>query len=370
MPDVHAPSPTDDPISTQNRLQNRMMWRGQPGHYEVWYLTLSHRGSQSGFWIRYTLESPTTAHGQPYVQLWFCRGDGQASQNTFAINRRFPLSALAHTQSPFEIRIGEARVSSDSMSGALRGHGHSVRWDLRWQPAQKTHLFLPQNLYGGAFAETLVLSPNLSIEVHGSIEVDGRRYDFAGEPGGQTHVWGRRHAYGWAWGHCNAFTEDDASANGSRSAALSSTVLETLSVLMRRGPVVVPLTLFTVYPDGLSGEPLRFTEWQSLPFCRSDYRTGHYALSGSNLCNKVEAVFTCQPDDMVRAEYLDPDGTPAYCHFAATASCRLSLWRRAYPGAAWKPWRQLRSDLGAQFEWGGRAGDSLVKKHHLPIEEV
>jgi hypothetical protein len=331
--------------STQNELQNRMMWRGQPGHYEVWYLTCSDRGRKSGFWIRYTLEAPVTAHGEPYVQLWFCRGDGQAPENTFAINRRFPISALAQTQSPFEVRIGEARVSHDGMRGALAGNGHDVRWDLRWQPAPRTHLFLPRGLYGGSFAETLALSPNLSIAVHGTIEVDGRRYELAGEPGGQSHVWGRKHAYGWAWGHCTAFTRDEDGATA-----------------------LVPLTLFTVYPDGLSGEALRFTEWLSLPFCRSDYRTGHYALSGENASTRVEAQFSCQPDDMVRAEYVDPDGAPAYCHFAATASCRLTVLKRTLPGAKWQPYRKLHSDRGAQFEWGGRAGDSLVKKRHMLVE--
>jgi hypothetical protein len=72
---------------------------------------------------------------------------------------------------------------------------------------------------------------------------------------------------------------------------------------------------------------------------------------------------------MVRAEYLDPDGTPAYCHFAAAATCRLTLWQRPFPGKKWQLSQRLRSDCGAQFEWGGRAGDSLVRKRHLTIEE-
>lgn len=359
-------SSTDE--ATQNQLQNRMMWRGQPGHYEVWYLTLTDRASQSGFWIRYTLEAPVTAHGEPYVQLWFCRGDGKAPENTFAINRRFPISALAHTASPFAVRIGESAVTHDSMKGELAGNGHDVRWDLRWQPAPRTHLFLPKNLYGGGFAETLVLSPNLSVAVSGTIDVDGRRYEVSGEPGGQTHVWGRKHAYGWAWGHCTSFTRDSDSDSTVVKSSSEPTALEAISVLMRRGPVVLPLTLFTVYPDGLEGEALRFTEWLALPFCRSDYRTGHYSLSGENANTRVEAHFTCQPDDMVRAEYVDPDGAPAYCHFAAAASCKLSIFRRALPGAKWQLERKLRSEHGAQFEWGGRAGDSLVKKRHMPIE--
>ncbi len=361
MENSQAAQNTDDSAVVQSQLQNRMMWRGQPGHYEVWYLTLNHRASRSGFWIRYTIEAPNTAHGQPYAQLWFCYCDGRASENTFAINKRFSISAFSHSESPVSVRIGDSRMTHDGMSGTLSGHGRKVSWDLHWQPSPRTHLYLPQSLYGGGFAETLVLSPNLSVAVHGVIEIDGQRYELNGEPGGQTHVWGRKHAYGWAWGHCNDFVHAEADAS-------STAVLESLSVRMRRGPVVVPLTLFAVYPDGLTGEALCFTEWLNLPFGRSDYRTGYYALSGENLYRKATAVFSCEPDEMVRTEYLDPDGTPAYCHFTGTANCQLTLWRRSFPGAKWEPWQSLRTEKGAQFEWGGRAGDSLVKKRHQLVE--
>src|SRR5207253_1175385 len=104
-------------------LDNRMMWRGQPGHYEGWYLTLSHRASRTGFWIRYTLEAPSTAHGQPYAQLWFCRGDGRAPEKTFGINRRFPIASLSHTQSPFSVTINDSQATHEGMKGTLSGNG-------------------------------------------------------------------------------------------------------------------------------------------------------------------------------------------------------------------------------------------------------
>lgn len=349
--------------SDATALQNRMMWRGQAGHYEVWYLTLSHRKSRTGFWIRYTIEAPSPSHGQPYAQLWFCRGSADDPSRNFGINQRFPIASLASLQSPFSIRIGDAQLTHHGMRGALAGDGHSVRWDLSWRPAAKTHLFLPQSLYREPFgiAETLVLSPNLSIALRGTIEVDGEVYELTDDPGGQTHLWGRKHAYAWAWGHCNAFADAAAPTHSSPA------VLETLSVRMRRGPVVVPLTLFSLYPDGLAGECIQFTEWNDLPFCRSDYRTGHYSLTGQGARFKVEARFSCQADDMLRSEYVDPDGTPAYCHFAAAAQCHLTLWRRPLPTSAWRMDRELRSDCGAQFEWGGRAGDSLVRRRHITI---
>lgn len=349
-------------------LANRLMWRGQPGHYEVWYLTASHRESGSGFWIRYTLESPTAGHGPPYVQLWFCRGSAQAPEKTFGINRKFPLEALAHTTKPFSVRIGDAGfLGHNEARGSLTGRGHRVSWDLKWQPAPSTHLFLPRALYSEPFgiAETLVLSPNLSVYATGTIEVDGELLELRSAPLGQTHLWGRRHAYGWAWAHCNSFDLE----SGTQLEQPSRTVFEALTVRMRRGPVVVPLTLLSVYPDGLDGEALRFTEWHTLPLCRSDYRTGHYTLTATGPLCKIEATFTSRPTEMVQSEYLDPDGTPAYCHFTPAGACELSIYKRAFPGAPLRLLRRLGTQNGAQFEWGGRAGDSLVRTRHQLVEE-
>lgn len=366
---------------------NRMAWRGQAGHYEVWFLTLVHRATQTAFWLRYTLESPEPGHGAPYAELWFARCDGRDSSRTFGFHRRFPLSALESQQHPFALRISDAELGPDRASGRISAAGHSVRWDLQWQPARRTHLHLPQSLYDSrlSIAETLVLSPNHSIFASGSIDVDGEVFELRDAPAGQTHIWGRKHAYAWAWGRCNAFDlETDpprpaGKMTGGQNApseprverALprpAPTVLEALTVRMRRGPVVLPLTLISVYPDGPDGDELAFKEFRDLPLARSDFRTGSYSLTARGLTTQIEAHFTCTADDMLRTEYVDPDGAPAYNHFAGAAGCRLVLSRRLSPGAPWRILKELRTERGAQFEWAGRAGDSTVKKRHLLVE--
>ena len=40
---------------------NAMRWHGAPGHYEVWYLSLTDRGSGAGAWVRLTMRAPTPA---------------------------------------------------------------------------------------------------------------------------------------------------------------------------------------------------------------------------------------------------------------------------------------------------------------------
>jgi hypothetical protein len=99
---------------------NRMVWdHRETGHYEVWYATFNHRPSQTGFWIRYTLESPRTGHGAPYCQLWFAMFDAEDPRRNLAVNRRFPIDQLEHRADPFWIRIGPAQLTHTHLSGTL-----------------------------------------------------------------------------------------------------------------------------------------------------------------------------------------------------------------------------------------------------------
>jgi hypothetical protein len=342
---------------TQEPLDaNRMRWQQQRGHYEVWYATLSHLPSRTGFWIRYTLESPTEDHGEPYAQLWFARFDADDPTKTFAFNKRFPIAQLVHSD-PFGVRIGDAQLSPDGMRGALKGNGHEAEWDFRWTPARSVHHHLPSASYRGSWADTQVLSPHLNAAATGHITVDGQRYQLDGAPIGQTHLWGRKHAYSWAWSHCNAF-------EGDRGAAL-----ETLTIRLRRGPIVLPkLTLLSLYLDGEEPDLIEFKEFWQMPMARSDYGTGRYHLIAKSPTIKVEAEYTCRPEDMVLAEYVDPDGDPAYCHNTECADLKVNLWRRSPFVGRFREWRTLTARKSAHYEWGARAGDPLVKKRHVPID--
>ncbi|HMU41376.1 MAG TPA: hypothetical protein PKE31_20370 [Pseudomonadota bacterium] len=361
--DNHRPAPLQNLVAHDC---NRMAWRGQTGHYEVWFLTLTHKESQTGFWIRYTLESPEPGHGQPYAELWFCRSSAKAPESNFGIHRRFDIAKLHSQHRPFVVRIGDADLGHGHASGALLGDGHTVRWDLHWEGCTTVHRLLPDLIYQNplGLAETVLLSPNHSIFLSGTIEVDGQRYEVTQAPGGQSHLWGKKHAYGWAWARCNAFSEEGAGKN-----ALSPAVFEALTVKMRRGPLVIPLTVVSVYPDGLLGDERAWKEWAYMPFSKAEYRTGTYVLSCAGPRHGVDVRLSCTTEDMLRTEYVDPDGSPAFNHFAGTASCELVLKERLCPGSPWRPVRTFHCDQAAQFEWAGRAGDSQVRKRHILLSD-
>jgi hypothetical protein len=340
---------------------NAMRWRFQPGHYEVWYATLSHLASRTGFWIRYTLLAPRPGHGEPYAALWFARFDPEAPERTFGIHRRFPIADLLTIERPFSLHLGGAELRDGKLAGKLAGRQeesgthHEAQWSLSFEPGQAApHLHLPTLAYHSKLPETHVLSPHLRVGVHGHIIVDGQRYDFDGDPLGQSHVWGRKHAYSWAWSHTTAFAE------------APEATLETLSVLIRKGPLVLPkVTLLSLVLG--DGEKVEFREPAALLGCRSEYGTGRYLLRAAGLHTRIEAEITGRPEDVLLTEYVDPDGDPAYCHNTECASGRVTLWRRSPFSSRFRLDRTLHADRTAHYEWGARAGDPQVRKRHLLI---
>ena len=78
---------------------NAFRWNGRPGHYEVYYLTITDPGTGVGIWIRYTMVAPIAPAGDDAGQseatcaLWFLAMDPRPG----ARSRRSP--ARRHTGS-------------------------------------------------------------------------------------------------------------------------------------------------------------------------------------------------------------------------------------------------------------------------------
>lgn len=330
---------------------NRRRWDGKPGHYEVWYLTLNHRPSRTGAWLRYTIEAPLD--GAAHAVLWFAHFDARDPERTFALNREYPIADFVAQDRPFALSLPGALFGHDRARGALAGAGHSAAWDLTWRPAEKTHRHLPPLFYlGGGLGGTTVLSPNLNVPVSGWIEADGRRFELASEPGGQTHLWGRKHAHSWAWGHSNAFE------------GRPDIAFETLTARIERGGrVSPPVTTLALY---IGDEALRWTRLRDVAFTRGQFGTGFYRFSAVAPRSRLEGEFSCQPRDMVLAEYRDPDGRELFCANTEIADLRLTLFRRA-PLGRWREAARLHAPRAGHFEVGQRERDPAIGKAHRRI---
>ena len=113
---------------------NALQWTRQPGHYEVYYVTLTDRASGVGLWIRYTMLAPLAGTGgDATCSLWFLAMDPRPGHApTLARKATFPIDALQARNDPFELRIGDATLTDHGMRGAFE----DVAWDLGWEPAE------------------------------------------------------------------------------------------------------------------------------------------------------------------------------------------------------------------------------------------
>ena len=84
------------------------------------------------------------------------------------------------------------------------------------------------------------------------------------------------------------------------------------------------------------------------------------------LVAKLEGTFTAPVERIVRAEYADPDGDPAWCHNSCAADLTLTLSRRVR--GRWKIDRELVSHGRGHFEIAGRTPDPAVTRLHTTID--
>ncbi len=328
---------------------NLPRWDGvRRGHYEVWYLTLNHRASRTGFWICYTVDAPVAGAGAPFGQVWFTLFDATDPGAGFGIRRTFPIDAVRLSEAPFGVVVGEAELAAGLARGDIAGDCHAARWSLAWAPSALGHRHLPPVLYWrDGLVETTVAGPNVDVGMSGVIEVDGREFRLDGERGNQSHLWGRAHVHRWAWGHCNSF-------DGARDATLESLTVR----LRRRGRTLPPVTVLTLYLDG---QVFRWNRFLHVPLTRGRVpHTTRYEVRARRPDVDVRGTFECRPADMIATEYFDPQGrAPSWCHNTEVARLELRVRRRGWLGR-WRDDCLLGSGSGGHFEVGGPRRDPAI----------
>jgi hypothetical protein len=293
---------------------NALQWSGEPGHYEVYYLTLTDRPTGVGVWIRYTMLAPAGAgaSADPTCSLWFMAMDPARGQ-VLGRKETFPIERMVAQPEPFELRVGDAVLTDRGMSGRLDG----AQWDLRWEPRLPAAEHVHPLLRKARLAKTILVLPHPDVEVSGSLAFEGRELQLESVRGGQAHLWGSKHATRWAWTHCNDFESFDGEPR-------SDSYFDGVSVFVSRlgrdvGPNTPVVGRFggrdfrSVGPVQVTRNPSRFglTTWHV------EARDGDRRLAAD-----VEA----DRDALVGVTYHDPDGELAYCYNSETASMQLRLW--------------------------------------------
>lgn len=325
---------------------NAMQWNGEPGHYEVWYLTFTDPATGAGLWIRYTMVAPLPETGeQATCSLWLMAMDPADPTQNAGHKVSFPVAAMSATADPFELRIGDATLSDHGMAGSIEEDGVACKWDLSWEPRLPAYGHVHPFLRRARIAKTVLFLPHPDVDVRGSVQIGERHLDVAGAGGGQAHLWGSKHATRWAWAHCNDFTGPD----GRRR---SDTFIDGVSVYVPRfgrqiGPNT-PVVARIAGHDLLSVGPLAVTRNPS------EFGLDHWRFEARAGRRKATCEVSARPENLVGVTYHDPDGQLAYCYNTEVADMRLDLWERDGRRAPWRKVDELRSERHAHFEYAQR----------------
>ena len=330
---------------------NAIQWDGEPGHYEVYYLTLTDQDSGVGLWIRYTMVAPLRATGEEATcSLWFLAMDPKHPAGNVGEKVSFPVAAMHARREPFELRIADAVLSDTGMTGSLEQDGRRCEWDLRWEPSLPAYGHVHPLLRRG-IAKTVLFLPHPDLDISGTVAFGGRRLEIAGARGGQAHLWGSKHATRWAWAHCNDFT--DAAGQPRRESFLDG-----VSVFVPRfGRELGPNTPVV---GRFGGKDLRSTSPLVVLRTDSDFELEGWSFEARGRGIRVRGRVTARREDLVGVTYHDPDGELAYCYNTEVADMHLDVFCRSGPFTAWRRFDELKSERRAHFEYAQRT----------PLEDV
>jgi Tocopherol cyclase len=327
---------------TTTGTENLMRWdRRASGFMEVWYVTLNHRDSGIGLWLRYTITAPRAKVRPPYCELWGFVFDPD-EKRTFGAKRRFPIERLGSPLGRDDgslVRIGDAWLTENHLEGELERDGRSLTWSLDLEPAERCFQHLPPRLRRRAEKRASMLcSPNLDVPFRGMVTIDGEEVRVEGERGCQSHRWGRSNPLSWAWAHCANF-------EGGEDA-----VFEAVAARSTIGPMPAP-TLTFLYLR-FEDQDIEFNDLKWVMRAKSRYEMPTWAFTAYNDDYKVAGAARSPVDRLVQVQYQDPDGSARYCANTEIADLGLELYRR--DGSFWRHVGSLTSLRSAHLEFGQR----------------
>jgi hypothetical protein len=324
---------------------NALRWGGGPGHYEVYYVTLTDPASGIGVWIRYTLRAPL--EGLPECALWLLAmaPDG----DRFARKATFPVSELEAHDDPFRLCLAGADLSDRGAAGTV-GDG---AWELSWEPRLAPYELVHPTVRRAGVAQTELVLPHADLVITGTVRLGERVLELDGARGGQAHLWGTRHAARWAWAHASDL-------HGADGEPRPDTFVDAVSVYVERlGRELGPSTPVV---GRFRGEDFAATDPVALVRARSRFGLSTWRFEARDGRRRVVGEVDAPRETLAGVTYRDPDGRPAYCYNSEVASMRLSVWDRTARGRfGWTLRDTLLADGRAHFEYGQRASVADVE---------
>lgn len=322
---------------------NLPQWRGEPKFFEIWFLVVFIPGKERALWLRYTLFAPAPGQpGQPRATLWAAAFDARADEPRLAMKSILPIDAYAPRQDgTFGIHLGDAEFATGVCRGRVEESGHSIAWNLSFDPApvheERSSVILSPRLP----LPTRVIHAHEGTMFRGTYSVDGQTYTIENAPGLQKHLLGDKRVEELFWLYCPSFEEDT-------SARLEVTSVRPTRTLI--GSLPFP-TLAPIWFDSASGAYDFFAVWHLFRNVVKLVGPGKLELSASSLLQSIKVEADCNVNTLVGYVYRDPQGMDLYVAQSDIASCEVRLYERSHPFTSFRQTRKLTCTHGAAIEF-------------------
>jgi hypothetical protein len=290
---------------------NLARYRGQrQGHYESFFQRANHPTRPLAFWIRYTLFSPKSLPQKAVGELWAIFFNGESHQHV-AVKQEFPISECVFSASAFDVQVGNARLTSHQLHGAVLAQDRAMAWELSYSGNSDPLLLLPFGLYQTKFpaAKSLVGLP--MARYNGRLSVNGEAVDIHDWVGSQNHNWGTRHTDRYAWGQVAGFDTHPES------------FLEAATARLRLGafwtPPITPIVLRH------QGRELAFNGLFQAASARADVDYFSWRFKSKTSRADIEGVISAPRTAFVGLNYSNPPGGAKHCLNSKIASCSVQL---------------------------------------------
>jgi hypothetical protein len=307
-------------VSSYRKPHNAPFWspafRGP--HQEVWYLKLNDLEGRHALWLRFTLlvsEGGVKLAAETWA-ICFRRMPGGGVAKA-AGKTSFPIGAFQ--SGPRGMEIGPSVFSDRATEGEVRTSTHRIRWSLKNVPAHPASFnFVPPALHALGLIQNTAWTVYEDLRYTGWVEVNGERIVFDSAPGMQGHLAGKRLAYGWCWGHCNAFTGKDARPAG--------VIWDGLNGRARRGRNRKSRALSAMYFHYGGSDYLVNSVWQALR-TTSRNTLNDWRFEAKAGAMRFVGQVNAENEDFAGVTYEDTDGSLMYCYNSKVSSMTLAVHR-------------------------------------------
>jgi hypothetical protein len=294
---------------------NHARYQGLPqGHYESFFQRANHPQRPLAFWTRYTVFSPKDYPENAIGELWAVFFNGETNTHV-AVKKEVPFKECVFSTTAFDCRIGDARLSLHSLTGAAEKGTNSISWDLAFHGSSAPLLLFPLKLYTTKLpaAKSLVGLPLARFS--GTLQVNRETIEVMDWIGSSNHNWGFKHTDLYAWGQVAGFdTEPDS-------------FLELATAKLKIGPFWTPALTPIVFrhrgkEHNLNG-PLRIVR----AYGSFSYFTWTFKSETPEV--EIEGTIMAPREAFVGLTYYNPPGGTKTCLNSKIASCTLSFKDKA-----------------------------------------